>query len=249
MNITEEPDGHGPKPALMSALTTEHYSLQASRSSTVVEANGRSQLFISAVTGAVVALALVAELDGIGGTFTVFALSLLPAVLALGLTSYVRLADLAVQDALYARAIGRIRAFYLTIDPEARHYWVLPAGDDPHAVMRQAGQTHSIWHHLSHAATAVAALNGVVAGALYALLAQLGRASSPPLIGVSAGGVAVGLFAGLMFDQERRWRRSERAVPTLFPPHGESMEAPSPTHPAESHPAAAVTTSPDGSHR
>lgn len=140
MNTSHDHDGQGPKPALVSALTTEHFALQATRSSTVIEANGRSQLFLSALTGAVVALALVAELDELGRTFTVFALSLLPAVLALGLTTYVRLADLAVQDAFYARAIGRIRAFYLTIEPSAQHYFAVPAGDHPHAVMLQSGQ-------------------------------------------------------------------------------------------------------------
>ena len=53
----QEPGGSGPSPALLSALTTEHYTLQAQRSSTIVEANGRSQLFLSAVSGATVALA------------------------------------------------------------------------------------------------------------------------------------------------------------------------------------------------
>jgi hypothetical protein len=249
MNISQDHDDHSPKPALVSALTTEHFALQATRSSTVMEANGRSQLFLSALTGSVVALALVAQLDELGRTFTVFALSLLPAVLALGLTTYVRLADLAVQDAFYARAIGRIRAFYLTIEPSAQHYWALPAGDDPHAVMRQAGQRHSIWHHLSHAATAVAALTAVVTGVLYALIAQLGRASAPPLVGVGAAVVALVVFAGLMVDQERRWRRSHRAVPTLFPPSGTSDEEPSPRQPAVSQDAAALTNTPDRSQR
>jgi hypothetical protein len=79
-------------------------------------------LFLSAVSGAVVALALVAQVDRLGHTFPVFGLSVLPALLALGLTSYARLADLAVHDAHYARAIGRIRAFYMTIEPSARQY-------------------------------------------------------------------------------------------------------------------------------
>ncbi|KAA1426658.1 hypothetical protein [Nocardioides antri] len=222
MNPTEGNDQGATttNPALLSALTTEHYTLQSARSSTVLEANGRSQLFLAALTGAVVALALVAELEGLGRTFTVFALSLLPAVLALGLTTYVRLADLTVQDALYARAIGRIRAFYFTIEPAAVSYWLLPAGDDPHAVMRQAGQQHSRWHHMSHAATAVAALTSVVTGVLYALVAQVGRTSEPPLIGVGATVVAVGVFALLMVDQGRRWRRVEAAHPTLFQDDG-----------------------------
>ena len=61
MKATGPADATGPNPALMSALTTEHYTLQASRSSTIVEANGRSMLFFAAVSGATVALALAAH--------------------------------------------------------------------------------------------------------------------------------------------------------------------------------------------
>ena len=56
-----------------------------------------------------------------------------------------------------ARLMERIRAFCLTIEPSAQQYWLQPAGDDAHAVMRQAGRPHSRWHHLSHTATSVAA--------------------------------------------------------------------------------------------
>lgn len=125
------------------------------------------------VSGATVALALVAQLDQIGDTFVTFASSVLPALLALGVTSYSRLADLAVHDAYYARAIGRIRSLYLTIEPAAQQYWLQPAGDDAHAVMRQAGQPHSRWHHLGHTATSVAAVVGVIAGALLGVVGSV----------------------------------------------------------------------------
>jgi hypothetical protein len=120
INTTGNTDASGPNPALMSALTTEHDTLQSSRTYTIVEANGRSMLFLSSVSGATVALALVAQLDRMGDTFVTFALTVLPALLALGLTSNSRLADLAVHDVYYARAIGRIRAFYLTIELPAQ---------------------------------------------------------------------------------------------------------------------------------
>ena len=217
----QEPGGSGPSPALLSALTTEHYTLQAQRSSTIVEANGRSQLFLSAVSGATVALALVAQLDGLGQTFTVFALTVLPALLALGLTSYARLADLAVHDAYFARGIGRIRAFYLSIDPGAHEYWLQPAGDGPHAVMAQTGDRHSRWHHLSHTATSVAAVNGVLAGVLVALGTHLSLpAAEVPALAGAATAVAFGLFAALFADQERRWRRSDAGLTTRFLPDG-----------------------------
>ena len=220
MNTTGPADPSGPNPALMSALTTEHYALQASRSSTIVEANGRSMLFLSAVSGATVALALVAQLDAMGDTFLTFALSVLPALLALGLTSYSRLADLAVHDAYYARAIGRIRSFYLTIAPEGRQYWLQPAGDDAHALMRQAGQPHSRWHHLGHTATSVAAVVGVIGGVFLGLVGFAITPLATPALAAGATVVAVATFAGLLADQERRWRRSDSAVQSHFLPDG-----------------------------
>lgn len=220
MNATGPADATGPHPALMSALTTEHYTLQAARSSTIVEANGRSMLFLSAVSGATVALALVAQLDRMGDTFVTFALTVLPALLALGLTSYSRLADLAVHDAYYARAIGRIRAFYLTIEPAAHQYWLQPAGDDAHAVMRQAGQPHSRWHHLGHTATSVAAVVGVISGAFLGLAGSVTTPLTTPVLAVGATVLAVATFAGLLADQERRWRRSDDSLQSHFLPDG-----------------------------
>jgi hypothetical protein len=204
----------------MAALTTEHYTLQSSRTGTIAEANGRSMLFVSSVSGATVALALVARLDRMGDTFVTFALTVLPALLALGLTSYSRLADLAVHDAYYARAIGRIRAFYLTIEPSAQPYWLVPAGDDAHALMRQAGQPHSRWHHLGHAATAVAAVVGVIAGAFLGVLGSVVTPLAPPVLAAVATVAAVAAFAGLLADQERRWRRADGALQSHFLPDG-----------------------------
>ena len=227
VNVTDSRSARSdsePSGALVSALTTEHYTLQAARSSTVAEANGRGLIFLSTVSGAMVALALVAQVDRLGHqTFLVFALSILPALLVLGLTSYARLADLAVHDAYYARGIGRIRAFYFTLDPSAHQYWLLTPGDDLHALMRQAGQPHSRWHHFSHTATSVAAVTSMIAGVFAGLVASAVGASSLPVLGVLATVVAGGMFAGLFVDQERRWRRSGDSEPTRFLPDGQQV--------------------------
>jgi hypothetical protein len=227
----DQADTDAPSGALLSALTSEHYTLQSARSSTIVEANGRSMLFLSAVSGATVALALVAQLDGLGKSFTVFALSILPALLAVGFTSYARLADLAVHDAYYARAIGRIRAFYFTLEPKARHYWLLPAGDNRHAVMQQTGQKHTRWHHLGHTATSVAAVNAVIAGVLVGLVAKLTSTLNLPGLAALAVAVTLGMLTGFFIDQERRWRRSDEAITILFLPDGSpAMTVHVPTH-------------------
>jgi hypothetical protein len=96
LNATGSIDAPRPNPALMSALTTDHYASPSSRTSTIVEANGRSIPFLSSVSGATVTLAFVAQLDRMGDTFVTLALTVQSALLALGLTSYSRLADLAV---------------------------------------------------------------------------------------------------------------------------------------------------------
>jgi hypothetical protein len=140
--------------------------------------------------------------------------------LALGLTSYSRLADLAVHNAYYARAIGRVRAFYLTIEPAAHPYWLQPAGDDAHAVMRQAGQPHSRWHHLGHTATSVAAVVAVIAGALVGVVGSVVTPLSAPVIAAGSAVLAVAAFGGLLADQERRWRRSDGSLQSHFLPDG-----------------------------
>jgi hypothetical protein len=141
MNATGPGASGGPKPALMSALTTEQYTLQSARAATMVEANGRSALFplvgqrrhrsVGAGGSIGAVMSSDAPLDQMGDTFMTFALSILPALLVLGLTSYSRLADLAVHDAYYARAIGRIPVFYLTNEPAAQRYWLQPPDTTP----------------------------------------------------------------------------------------------------------------------
>lgn len=228
MNILEQreqglrPIGQSvPSSALMSALTTEHYTLQSARTATIVEANGRSSLFLSAVSGALVALALVAQLDRLGATFLLFAFTVLPALLMLGGMSYARLADLAVHDAYYAQAIGRIRSFYFDVaGPDARQYWLLSAGDDQQAVMRHAGQRLTRWHHWTHQATAVAAVTAVIAGVLGGLAVETATPLTLPATAVIGVLLAGAVLVGLLADQERRWRRCEQRSPALFAPDG-----------------------------
>ena len=67
-------------PHTLQILTTEHWSLLATRSLVYTEAMSRTSIFVAALSGAVVALALVAQATDFGTGFVGFALVLLPVV-------------------------------------------------------------------------------------------------------------------------------------------------------------------------
>jgi hypothetical protein len=103
--------------AFMQALTTEHFTLQTARAVAVSEGNGRTALYVGALSSTLVALALVAQRSPLGEVFYAVALTVLPAVLFLGLVTYVRVLQSSIEDIVYARAINRIRHYYTEIDP------------------------------------------------------------------------------------------------------------------------------------
>jgi hypothetical protein len=124
---------------LLQALTTEHFTLQTARAATIADSNGRSALYLATVSSAVVALAFIGQVDRLGRAFHLFALALLPALVLLGVLTYLRLVQTAIEDLFYARAINRIRRHYLDLDPEASRWFVLCAFDDPAGVLAAMG--------------------------------------------------------------------------------------------------------------
>jgi hypothetical protein len=219
------PDGVHRPPAgtgrqqLLQALTTEHFTLQTARSATIMEANGRSALFLSTVSSAVVALAFIGQVADVGQPFFLFALALLPALFCLGLLSYLRLTQNASEDLLYARAINRIRRYYLELDPAAPSWFLLGGHDDIHGVTANMGMVSSSRHLLSHTATMVAVTTSMIGGVFVAMaVGGLGAGRVPVAVAAAAGVlVSVALTAALWRDQARRWRTAEQRVPSSGP--------------------------------
>jgi hypothetical protein len=88
---------------LVTILTTEHYNLQTGRSMTVADANGRCTLFIGAVSGALIAIAFTGQVSRMGTAFFVFSLVLLPSLLLMGLITFERVLQSAIEDLTYER--------------------------------------------------------------------------------------------------------------------------------------------------
>ena len=133
-------------------LATEHWSLLATRSLSWNEAFSRSSMFLSLLSGAVVALALVAQASNFGEAFVVFALLVLPIVLFVGIATYVRLLEINNEDYVWVRGMNRLRGAYLEIDPGLAPYFITGVTEDAVGIFRTFGASdedleRSDWFH------------------------------------------------------------------------------------------------------
>src|SRR5438445_7909185 len=84
--------------ARLQILATEHWSLLATRSLTYNEALSRVTIFLAILSGALIALALVAQADHFGRTFISIAIPMLAVVIFAGITTIARLMALNRDD-------------------------------------------------------------------------------------------------------------------------------------------------------
>ncbi|HKX47538.1 MAG TPA: hypothetical protein VJM06_02655 [Gaiellaceae bacterium] len=155
-------------PDALQILTTEHWSLLATRSLVYTEAMGRSSIFVAALSGSVVALALVAQASDFGSGFVAFALVLLPVVYFLGCVTIVRLAQVNLENARWVQGMNRIRNAYLQLAPELEPYFVTSKYDDDVGVRVSTvayGGPAPAYQAFVSAPGIVAVMNSVVAGA------------------------------------------------------------------------------------
>jgi hypothetical protein len=132
------PPAVGSSPHALQILTTEHWSLLAARNLVYSEAMSRTSIYVAALTGAVVALALVAQVTDVGSAFIAFALVLLPVVYFLGVVTIVRLSQVNAEDARWVQGMNRIRHAYLQLAPELEPYFVTSRYDDRAGVIQSA---------------------------------------------------------------------------------------------------------------
>jgi hypothetical protein len=84
-------DGPTPVQLRLQILTTEHWSLLASRNLAWNESFTRAGMFLSTLSASIVALGLIAGVSRFGDAFMVFALVILPIDLFIGLGTWLRM--------------------------------------------------------------------------------------------------------------------------------------------------------------
>ncbi|HEX5041140.1 MAG TPA: hypothetical protein VFW95_13555 [Candidatus Limnocylindria bacterium] len=200
-------------------LSTEHWSLLASRSLAWNESFSRAGMFLSTLAGSIVALALVAQADNFGEGFRIFALVILPVVLLVGIGTNLRMGISNYHDAMCVIGMNRIRAAYVGIAPDLGRYFVMGTTDDQRGVsltMATQPETPLLVQMLASTPLLVTILNGVLAAAIIALLViQLGGANG---VAIALGIVGfAGTIAGFTWYARRDIARAIEEYKPLFP--------------------------------
>src|SRR4030081_3286407 len=110
--------------ARLQILTTEHWSLLATRSVTYMESFSRVSMFLTVLTGAVVALALFAQVDHFHQTFLMAAVLILTVVVFVCLVTIGRVASLNRENIVLVGGMTRLRHAYLEMYPDLDPYFV-----------------------------------------------------------------------------------------------------------------------------
>ena len=210
---------------LLTALTTEHFTLQGAKAQTAGESASRASLFILSVSSTLVALGFIGPPSESGQTFDVFALTVLPTLYLLGVFTFVRVVECGAEEYRYGVAINRIRGYYKQIAGDQARLFLLSGHDDGAGVFANAAVPVEGRRQWFSFATVVAVIDSVVGGSAIAI--AIGVIFDAPLGVCAAAGGAVGLLSLVLLLRHAEHLLQERTsdAGALFP-------TPSPDGPA-----------------
>jgi hypothetical protein len=159
----------------MQMLTAEHASLTAMRSQVQAEMASRASMFIAALSGGLVAISFIAQATHFGRESQAFDLTILPVLLFMGVTTFVRTLDLDADDVRWTAALNRVRRSYVELEPAAAQFLSTGRDDDPEGIIATLNPGRSLHPIYGLVATPgmIAVIDAVVAGAIAAILATV----------------------------------------------------------------------------
>jgi hypothetical protein len=201
----------------LQVLTTEHFVLQTARAATIQEANGRANLFLTAVSSLTVALAFVAQVTQMGKPFVLFSVIVLPCLYFVGVATFVRTVQVSIEDMVHARGIARIRHYYVEIIPALQRYLIHSIHDDDQALLADKALKPSHWQSFLSTAGMVSAIDSAIGGVFVGIAARL-VIGTMTAFAILLGALA---FAGSLVLMRRyhtqTWVNAERRMPVVFP--------------------------------
>ena len=194
-------------------LSTEHWSLLATRSLAWSESFSRASWFVTVVSATMVALALVAQSTDFGVGFQIFALLVIPLLIVIGVATVIRLVQLNGEDVELVIGMNRLRRGYLAIAPELEEYFITGHREDIAGIMQTYGTRRTripATQYVSSIALLVSVIVAVLVGVLAGLVADAfgaGRTVAV-VVGIVAGIAALATVVLMIVRHARRtWNR------------------------------------------
>jgi hypothetical protein len=202
---------------LLTALSTEHFTLQGARSQTMSESSARASVYVLAVSSALVALGFIGQLSDVGEVFDAFALTVLPTLYVLGSVTFVRLVECGAEDFRYGLAINRIRHYYEEVAGDRADLFLLSGHDDGAGVFANMGLPAEGRKPYFAFSSAILVINSVVGGTAIAVAAgAFIDASLAVAVAVGIAAAIVSVVAWLRYA-DRLLDASAAQVEPLFP--------------------------------
>jgi hypothetical protein len=203
-------DAGDAKPAWITLLTTEHYALGMQRAATISEVNGRASIFIGAVSAGLIALGFEGAGSRHSAGSTVFAVLVLTPLLFLGLVTFGRCLQIAIDDWEFSVRIMRLRAGYAQLVPELAG--LLAQADVDEAEVTMFSGRWQVLQKMLSVAGSIAVISAAVLGADVGVIGYGVTGSlTAALLAGAAGGVLL-LFITARY-QWARWCKASSTPP------------------------------------
>jgi hypothetical protein len=180
------------------------------------ESFSRTSMFLTSLSTATVALALVGSATGFGPEFVVFALVVLSITLFLGVATFVRLTQINNEDLYWVAGMNRLRGVYARLEPGIDDEFVTGTTlDVPGFALSFGAMQVTSWAPLHFFVTTpgvVAIVSSVIAGVVGSLLTIQFAPAMTSAVGV---GVVVTVVAGILFEFYAR-RDSARYIARMI---------------------------------
>lgn len=205
-------------------LSTEHFSLLSARSLSYTESFSRVSMFFSVLSGAVIALALIAQAGRYGETFVVTAVLVLSVVMFVGIATVARLLTVNGEDIRWIAGMNRLRHAYLEMHPELEKYFIVSSNDDALGIWMTMGVHHlpfgepiaRLARGFQTLPAMISVMVAAVAGALSALVCT--AAGVYQLVAVVLGAATfLAVYALFAFYMWRSITHYLNSVPPNFP--------------------------------
>ena len=214
-------------PRALQILSTEHWSLLATRSLAYNEAFTRTGMFLTFLSATLIVIGFLIGAQGLSASILPIAIVLLFADLFIGAATVGRLLDASAEELQTVRGMNRIRHAYRDMVPGLEPYFVSGFHDDAVGVLatyaaRTAGSPlGNIVHGLTTMVGMVAIIDSMVFAALCGLIAAgIAPALGPALLAATVG-FAIAFLAFLRIGSKAAiegQRNAESRFPTPVDP-------------------------------